>query len=476
MGDWGQAPKEQPPPETLRQKDRHGKKLWKADDPTAESGALGLHPTEGVNRQPGLARDSRVPGPTANLSGPEDRGGSRGFSLEEFPVAVAMRRRVFFVSSPSGADAPLLVTQLHALHVELGAKMVPFAGYDMPVQYPSGILTEHLHTRDAAGLFDVSHMGQIRLKAESFAAAAAALERLCPADFQALKPGQQRYSFFTDNQAGILDDLMVTRMGKGDDSDHIFMVVNAGCKDADIAHLKANLNGRCEIEVLADRALVALQGPKAAAVFARLAPASGQLKFMTGTALMAGGFEVIATRSGYTGEDGFEISVANQDAEAFARRLLAEPEVKPIGLGARDSLRLEAGLCLYGNDITEKTNPVEANLVWAMQKRRREEGGFPGAGIVQRQLAEGPGRKRVGILPEGKAPARAHTEITDLSGRIIGEITSGGFGPSLGAPVAMGYVESALAVIGTSVNLMVRGKALSAKVAAMPFVPHRYQR
>jgi aminomethyltransferase len=378
--------------------------------------------------------------------------------------------------SGTGADAPLLSTALHDLHVELGAKMVPFAGYDMPVQYPAGILTEHLHTRESAGLFDVSHMGQIRIRAESFTAAAAALERLCPADFQALKPGQQRYSFFTDNAAGILDDLMVTRMGPGDESDHIFMVVNAGCKDADIAHLKANLNGRCEIEVLGDRSLVALQGPKAAAVFARLAPDSAKLKFMSGAKLKAAGFDVLATRSGYTGEDGFEISVANSDIVAFTRKLLAEPEVKPIGLGARDSLRLEAGLCLYGNDITDKTNPVEANLVWAMQKRRRDEGGFPGAGIVQRQLAEGPSRKRVGILPEGKAPARAHTEITDQQGRIIGEITSGGFGPSLGAPVAMGYVETAHAATGTAINLMVRGKALPAKVAAMPFVPHRYQR
>jgi aminomethyltransferase len=254
------------------------------------------------------------------------------------------------------------------------------------------------------------------------------------------------------------------------------MVVNAGCKDADIAHLRANLSDRCKIEVLADRALVALQGPKAAAVFARLAPESGKLKFMSGANLKAAGFDVIATRSGYTGEDGFEISVDNHDAAAFVKKLLAEPEVKPVGLGARDSLRLEAGLCLYGNDITEQTNPVEAGLTWAMQKRRRIEGGFPGAGIVQQQLADGPSRKRVGILPEGKAPARAHTEITDFGGRVIGEITSGGFGPSLGAPIAMGYVETAYAAIGTEINLMVRGKALPARIAAMPFVPHRYQR
>jgi aminomethyltransferase len=380
------------------------------------------------------------------------------------------------VSAANGGDTPLLSTALHSLHVELGAKMVPFAGYDMPVQYPAGILTEHLHTRDAAGLFDVSHMGQVRIRAATFTAAAKAVESLCPADFQALKPGQQRYSFFTDETGGILDDLMVTRMGPGDESDHLFMVVNAGCKDADIAHLRKHLGKACEIEVLGDRSLVALQGPKAAAVFARLAPDSAGLKFMNGGRMKAAGFDVIATRSGYTGEDGFEISVANADILAFTKKLLAEPEVKPIGLGARDSLRLEAGLCLYGNDITEKTNPVEANLVWAMQKRRREEGGFPGAAIIQKQLAQGPARLRVGILPEGKAPARAHTEITDQSGRVIGEVTSGGFGPSLGAPVAMGYVDKAHAAIGTDVNLMVRGKALPAKIAAMPFVPHRYQR
>lgn len=254
------------------------------------------------------------------------------------------------------------------------------------------------------------------------------------------------------------------------------MVVNAGCKEADIAHLKAHLGAHCKIEVLTDRSLVALQGPQAAAVFARLAPDSSKLTFMNGATLKAGGFDVIATRSGYTGEDGFEISVANVDSAAFAKKLLAEPEVKPIGLGARDSLRLEAGLCLYGNDITEKTNPVEANLIWAMQKRRREEGGFPGAVVIQSQLAQGPSRLRVGILPEGKAPARAHTQITDATGRIIGEVTSGGFSPSLGAPLAMGYVEKTHATVDTTVNLMVRGKVLPAKIAAMPFVAHRYQR
>jgi aminomethyltransferase len=370
----------------------------------------------------------------------------------------------------------LLRTPLYDLHVELGAKMVPFAGYDMPVQYPMGIMTEHQHTRSGAGLFDVSHMGQIRLSAGSFTEAAAALETLCPADFQVLKPQQQRYSFFTNEAGGILDDLMVTRAGKGDDSDHLIMVVNAGCKNEDLAHLRAKLGSRLKIEPMFDRALMALQGPRAGAVMQKIAPLSAEMKFMTGRPLNVGGMECFVTRSGYTGEDGFEISVSGGEADNLARKLLGDMEVKPIGLGARDSLRLEAGLCLYGNDITEATNPVEADLVWAIQKRRRAEGGFPGAAIIQKQIAEGAPRKRVGILPDGKAPARGHTEIADASGATIGEITSGGFGPSLGGPVAMGYVRADRAALGTQLNLMVRGKALPAKVAAMPFVPHRYHR
>lgn len=376
----------------------------------------------------------------------------------------------------SASDHDLLRTPLYDLHVELGAKMVPFAGYDMPVQYPMGILTEHQHTRSGAGLFDVSHMGQIRLSAASFAAVAAALESLCPADFQVLKPGQQRYSFFTNESGGILDDLMVTRAGKGDDQDHLIMVVNAGCKDQDLAHLRAKLGNKLKIEPMFDRALMALQGPRAGAVMQKIAPKSADIKFMTGGPLNVGGMECFVTRSGYTGEDGFEISVPGGEADNLARKLLGDMEVKPVGLGARDSLRLEAGLCLYGNDITETTNPVEADLVWAIQKRRRAEGGFPGAAIIQKQIADGPPRKRVGILPEGKAPARAHTEIASVSGEIVGEITSGGFGPSVNGPVAMGYVRSDHAAIGTPLNLMVRGKALPAKVAAMPFAPHRYHR
>ena len=367
-------------------------------------------------------------------------------------------------------------TPLHDLHVELGAKMVPFAGYEMPVNYPAGILAEHLHCRAAAGLFDVSHMGQVRLQADSHAAVAAALERLCPADFAGLQPGRQRYSFFTDTQGGILDDLMVSRLVDGTHGDHLFMVVNAACKTQDLSHLRANLNHRCEITELADRALLALQGPEAGGVIARLAPESAAMTFMTAGHLQIGGIDCIATRSGYTGEDGFEISVPADRSVDLARLPLSQPEVKPIGLGARDSLRLEAGLCLYGNDITTATTPVEADLSWAIARRRREQGGFPGAGQLQRQWREGAPRKRVGILPEGKAPARAHTEIADRNGQVIGEITSGGFGPSINGPVAMGYVAMSHAAAATEVQLLVRGKALPAKVVAMPFVPHRYRR
>jgi aminomethyltransferase len=365
-------------------------------------------------------------------------------------------------------SGPLKRTPLYDLHVELGAKMVPFAGYDMPVQYPAGILAEHQHTRAAAGLFDVSHMGQFRITGAGYDAAAASVEKLCPNDFRSLKDGQQRYGFLTNEKGGILDDLMVTR-----DGEDLRMVVNAACKDADLAHLQAN---GVRVQALPDFALLALQGPKAGAVMARLAPDSARMGFMTGAVLTVAGIRCYATRSGYTGEDGFEISVPNADAVAFTRRLLQEPEVKPVGLGARDSLRLEAGLCLYGSDITERTTPVEAALSWAIAERRRKEGGYPGDAVLKRQWAEGVARKRVGILPEGKAPARAHTEIADDEGREIGEVTSGGFGPSLGKPVAMGYVAAASGAIGTTVNLVVRGKALAGKVAKMPFVPHRYHR
>lgn len=361
----------------------------------------------------------------------------------------------------------LKTTPLDTLHRELGGKMVPFAGYDMPVQYPAGIVKEHLHTRAKASLFDVSHMGQVRLPGE---AAVAALEALVPGDLQALKPMRMRYTMFTDDRAGILDDLMVTRIEDG-----LFVVVNAACKEADIAHMRAGLPKDVSVDYLDDRALLALQGPAAVDVMARLAgEAVRTMPFMSAADIDVGGFACFVTRSGYTGEDGFEISVASADAEAFARRLLAEAEVEPAGLGARDSLRLEAGLCLYGHDIDTTTSPIEAGLTWTISKRRREAGGFPGAAVVQEQLANGVTRKRVGIRPEGRVVAREHTAIVDAGGSPIGEVTSGGFGPSAGGAVGMGYVATDSAQVGMDVSLLVRGAPRPAQVAAMPFVPHGY--
>ena len=364
------------------------------------------------------------------------------------------------------SDTPLKNVPLDALHRELDAKMVPFAGYDMPVQYPAGVMNEHKHTRENASLFDVSHMGQVRLIGSK---AAEALEALVPGDITALKAGKTRYTMFTNDSGGILDDLMVTQHG-----DYLYLVVNAACKDADIAHLKAGLGSACEMEILEDRALIALQGPKAAEVLSRFAAPARHMGFMSFEKLHIAGFECFITRSGYTGEDGYEISTPLDATEDLARLLLGEDEVEPAGLGSRDSLRLEAGLCLYGSDIDETTTPVEAGLKWTISKRRREAGGFLGAAVIQQQLADGPPRLRVGIQPEGRAPARAHTEITDTNGSVIGEITSGGFGPSTGTPVAMGYVQSAFAEHGTSVNLLVRGKSLPAKVTSTTFVNHNY--
>jgi aminomethyltransferase len=357
-------------------------------------------------------------------------------------------------------------TPLHGLHVALGAKMVPFAGYDMPVQYPDGIMAEHQHCRAQAGLFDVSHMGQVKLVG---AGAAKALEALVPGDIQALKPGEMRYTLFTSETGGILDDLIVTNAG-----DHLFVVVNAACKAQDLAHMKAKLPSSIKVEELAGRSLLALQGPAAATVMARFAPAAAALRFMSAAAMKVQGVECFVTRSGYTGEDGFEISVPNEKAEALAKALLAEPEVKPVGLGARDTLRLEAGLCLYGHDIDQGTTPIEAGLAWAIGKRRREEGGFPGAEMILAHLKGGAPRRRVGLKPEGRAPAREHTPIHGSDERALGEVTSGGFGPTVGGPIAMGYVEAAYAKPGTMVQLVVRGTARPAKVVAMPFVANRY--
>ena len=366
----------------------------------------------------------------------------------------------------------LLQMPLHALHAELGAKMVPFAGYAMPVSYPQGILAEHRHCRESAVLFDVSHMGQLCLRGGD---AAAALETLVPVDLIGLAPGKQRYALFTNDAGGILDDLMVTRR-----EDHLFLIVNAACKAADIAHLRAHIATRCTIEPMPDHALLALQGPKAGAVMSRLAPSLTRLTFMTGAEATIAGIACFATRSGYTGEDGFEISVAASDAEALARALLAEPEVAPAGLGARDTLRLEAGLCLYGHDIDTTTTPVDAALTWAIQKVRRAEGaragGYPGAATIDRQLAEGAARKRVGLLGLERVPVREGADIVGDDGTIIGRVTSGTVGPSVGQPIAMGYVPATLAASDTIVEAEVRGKRQPMRIVPMPFTPHRYFR
>jgi len=361
----------------------------------------------------------------------------------------------------------ILTTPLDALHRDLGAKMVPFTGYALPVQYPAGIMKEHLQTRASASLFDVSHMGQALLKGDQ---AIEAFEALVPGDYQILVEGKTRYTVLLNDKGGILDDLMATRIEGG-----LYLVVNAACKDQDFAHIKAATEGRAELEILDDRALLALQGPKAGDVLARLAPATQDMTFMTFKQVDIAGIPCFATRSGYTGEDGFEISVAASQAVQLAKLLLAEAEVEPAGLGARDSLRLEAGLCLYGHDITTDITPIEADLKWAVNKRRREQGGFPGASVILDQLANGTKRTRVGILPEGRAPAREGTEIQDLDGTTIGTVTSGGYGPSVGGPVAMGYVTPAFSTPGTSVNLIVRGKPLAAQIVKMPFTQKTYK-
>jgi aminomethyltransferase len=384
----------------------------------------------------------------------------------------------------SASTETLLTTALNALHIELGARMVPFAGYSMPVQYPAGLMAEHHHTRKAAGLFDVSHMGQLRLVG---ADAAAAFETLMPVDVLDLPLGKQRYGLLLNDDGGIIDDLMFFNKGNNE----IFVIVNGACKVGDIAHIQYRIGHRCEVIPMPDRALLALQGPQAVTALARLAPGVEKLVFMTG-----GNFtvdtgtqkiDVFLTRSGYTGEDGFEISVHNSQADALARALLAQPEVKPIGLGARNSLRLEVGLCLYGNDIDESTNPVEASLLWAMQKVRRaggaREGGFPGATKILAALADSTRatapnglRKRVGLIALERIPVRDHTELQDGNGNRVGEVTSGLLGPTIDKPIAMAYVNSALSELGTKLVAVVRGKPVPMEVCAMPFVPTRYYR
>ncbi len=379
---------------------------------------------------------------------------------------------------PVRDESPLLHTPLHALHVARGGKMVPFAGYEMPVQYAAGVLREHQHTRSAAGLFDVSHMGQLAVRAKSGKVedAALALERLVPQDIVAVAPGRQRYAQFTNTAGGMLDDLMVANFG-----DHLFLVVNAACKTEDEAHLRAHLSDACVIESLADRALIALQGPKAEQVLADFADVTA-MRFMDSGPRKVAGMDCFVSRSGYTGEDGFEISVPAEHAEALVKSLLDNTDVLPIGLGARDSLRLEAGLCLYGHDIDATTTPVEGALEWSIQKSRRNggarAGGFPGAEEILAQFEKGAARRRVGLRPEGRAPVREGAILfaDATSSDPIGKVTSGGFGPSLNAPVAMGYLPSSLAATGTQIFAEVRGQRLPLLVAAMPFVPNTYKR
>ena len=372
------------------------------------------------------------------------------------------------------ADTALLTTPLNALHIELGARMVPFAGYSMPVQYPMGLMAEHHHTRAEAGLFDVSHMGQLRLVGPD---AAAAFETLMPVDVMDLPVGKQRYGLLLTEEGTIIDDLMFVNRGSD-----IFVIVNGACKVNDIAHIQARIGARCQVIPMPERALLALQGPKAVDALSRMVPGVEKLVFMTGASFNWQGADLFITRSGYTGEDGFEISVGNAQADAFARALLAQSEVKPIGLGARNSLRLEAGLCLYGNDIDTTTTPIEAGLNWAIQKVRRtggaRAGGFPGANIVLGQLdgTHALTRKRVGFIAQERVPVREHVELQSLQGVKIGEVSSGLLGPTANVPVAMGYVDAANAAIGTVVNAMVRGKAVPMTVSAMPFVPNRYYR
>ncbi|GGE34740.1 aminomethyltransferase [Agaricicola taiwanensis] len=373
-------------------------------------------------------------------------------------------------------SADLKTTPLTEAHKALGARMVPFAGYLMPVQYALGVLGEHLWTREHAGLFDVSHMGQGRLVGPDHETTARALEALVPSDILNLAPGQQRYSLLLSGEAGILDDLMVSRPASPDLDGQIVLVVNASNKSADWDHISQRLPAGVELRPADDLALLALQGPEAVDVFSRFCPAARDLAFMRCGSFDVQGIPVEVSRSGYTGEDGFEISVAARGAEKLWNTLLGEPEVRAIGLGARDSLRLEAGLCLHGHDIDASVNPVEADLGWAIQKRRRLEGGFPGADIILRDLENGPARKRIGLRPTGKAPAREGCEIQSAGGEPIGRVTSGGFGPSADGPVAMGYVDAPHAQVGASVNLIVRGEPRPATIAPMPFVPHHYKR
>ena len=387
----------------------------------------------------------------------------------EKPVSDTLRAP----TAPQSAPGALLHTPLHALHLELGAKMTPFAGYDMPVGYVLGILGEHRHCRTSAALFDVSHMGQIRLTGDD---AAAALETLVPVDVVGLAAGRQRYAYFTNPAGGLLDDLMIARRGPAE----WLLVVNASRKAADLQHLIAHIGHRCRVEALPERALLALQGPKAVLALSRLAAGVADLRFLHGADFSLAGSDCFVTRSGYTGEDGFELSVPASAAQSLARVLLEQPEVKPAGLGARDTLRLEAGLCLYGHDIDATTSPVEAGLAWAMQKVRRpggaRAGGYPGARVIEAQLHGGTSNKRVGLRGLERVPVREGAVIEDGHGRRLGHVTSGTLGPSAAVPVAMAYLAANHAVHGHEVQAVVRGKRVPMRVTALPFVAHRYVR
>jgi len=381
----------------------------------------------------------------------------------------------FLTDTPTRTASPetsLLRTPLYDLHLELGARMVPFAGYSMPVQYPAGLIAEHLHTRAAAGLFDVSHMGQLSISGGD---AAVALESLMPVDVISLTLGRQRYGVLLNDNAGILDDLMFTRRAAD-----FLVIVNGACKVADTAHIQQHIGTRCQVTPLPDAALLALQGPLAATALERLVPGVGALVFMSGQSFVWQGYELFLTRSGYTGEDGFEISIPSEAALAFARALLQQPEVKPIGLGARNSLRLEAGLCLYGNDIDSGTTPAEAQLLWAVQKVRRtggaRAGGFIGAPTLLAQIDGGCARVRVGLRALERVPVREHTALHLPGGAAVGEVTSGLLGPSADAPIAMAYVDAAHSAPGIRLDALVRGKPVPMQVCPMPFVAHRYHR
>jgi aminomethyltransferase len=383
------------------------------------------------------------------------------------------------MSETVASAGPLSRLPLHDLHVAHGARMVPFAGYSMPVQYAAGVLKEHQHTRSAAGLFDVSHMGQAMLRPRSgrFEDAAQALERLVPADILSLPHGRQRYALFTTETGGIIDDLMVANFGN-----HLFLVVNAASRAGDIAHLRAHVSEVCDVDVLEERVLVALQGPLAADALAKMSPTTGAMRFMDAGCHVLAGVPCLVSRSGYTGEDGYELSIPADRAVEIVERLLSSSDVMPIGLGARDSLRLEAGLCLYDHDIDVTTTPVEAALEWSISKSRRpggaRSGRFPGADVILAQLRDGAPRRRVGLSPEGRAPVRSGASVfrDALAAEAIGQVTSGGFGPSVNRPVAMGYLPAELALPGTRVFAEVRGQRLPMSVAMLPFVPHNYKR